>query len=213
MTTPFITVTGADERTDLFRLAKIDCEVGLLYTATPEGRNRYPRREWLAEAVKRLPRVALHVCGRMARNELTLGRLDDLVVNVQRIQLNGAMLVEECARICQMYRSKTVITQHREENRFLLDVNSRNHAVLVDGSGGRGILPPLWARPNTAKPVGFAGGLGPDNLAEQLREIAFVAVRPWWVDMEGRLRVDDWFSCGKAEAAADAFHSTVETTV
>jgi hypothetical protein len=42
-------VTGADEKTDVASLAKLDAEIGLLYTETPEGRNRYPRWEWIRE--------------------------------------------------------------------------------------------------------------------------------------------------------------------
>lgn len=207
---PSITVTGADERTDIFWLSKLDCEAGLLYTAMPEGRNRYPRREWLAEAVTRLPRAALHVCGRFARMQLVRRELVDLTDHVQRIQVNGALTVPECEEICAFYPKHTIITQHSRANQFLLAVKANNHAVLVDASGGRGVLPPLWRRPDTAMPVGFAGGLGPGNLAEQLHHISFVAVRPWWVDMEGRLRDDDWFACDKAQAAVEVFHSTVK---
>ncbi len=41
-----VTLTGADERTDIAQLAQLTAdhpylEIGLLYTTTPEGRNRY----------------------------------------------------------------------------------------------------------------------------------------------------------------------------
>lgn len=202
---PFVTVTGADERTDLAALATLDAEIGLLYTATPEGRNRYPRWEWIWEASHILPRVALHVCGRGARQQLMEGRLN--VGGVQRIQVNGGILALEVERLCEMYPCHTIITQYHTRNAHLLAVRSSNHALLVDGSGGRGISPDGWHRPDTAKPVGFAGGLGPENLAGEVVTIRDVARPGWWADMEGKLRVDDWFSVERAAACVDAFHS------
>jgi phosphoribosylanthranilate isomerase len=73
------------------------------------------------------------------------------------------------------------------------------HALLVDQSGGRGIKPEQWVRPNTSKPVGFAGGLGPNNLDAEMRKMP---LRPRsWVDMESGLRNEqDWFDVTKAEA-------------
>lgn len=38
-----ITVTGLDERTNLIDASYLEAEIGILYTATPEGRNRYPK--------------------------------------------------------------------------------------------------------------------------------------------------------------------------
>ena len=42
----------------------------------------------------------------------------------------------------------------------MLKVKAKNHSILVDGSGGRGISPDSWPLIETDKPVGFAGGLG-----------------------------------------------------
>ena len=66
-------------------------------------------------------------------------------------------------------------------------------------------MPALTVKPHTAKAVGFAGGLGPDNLARELRKIADIARAGWWADMEGKLRVDDWFSVERAAECAAIF--------
>lgn len=200
---PFLTLTGADERTDVTALGKINAEIGLLYTATPEGRNRYPRWEWIRETSLELRRASLHVCGRGARALLMEGKLP--VSGFQRIQVNGGILALEVERLCAMYPHHTIITQHHLNNAHLLAVRADNHALLIDASGGQGKSPEAWGQPDTGKAVGFAGGLGPDNLASELRKITALARAGWWADMEGKLRVDDWFSVERAEECAAIF--------
>ena len=200
---PFLTVTGADERTDITALAKLNAEIGLLYTATPEGRNRYPRWEWIRETSLELRRASLHVCGRGARAMLMDGKLP--VGGFQRIQVNGGILALEVERLCAMYPRHTIITQHHLNNAHLLAVRAENHALLIDASGGQGKSPEAWGQPHTTKAVGFAGGLGPDNLASELRKITDIARAGWWADMEGKLRVDDWFSVERAAECAAIF--------
>lgn len=202
---PFLTVTGADERTDVAAISKLDAEIGLLYTETPEGRNRYPRWEWIRETSLELRRASLHVCGRAARAKLMEGSLP--VSGFQRIQVNGGILALEVEHLCGMYPRHTIITQHHVNNAHLLFVRSLNHAVLLDTSGGRGISPSGWSQPATEKAVGFAGGLGPDNLAAELQTISRIARPGWWVDMEGKLRADDWFSLELAGEVVAQFSS------
>jgi phosphoribosylanthranilate isomerase len=203
-----ITVTGIDRRTPLPPLARLNAEIGILYTATPEGRPRYPDYEWIREAVRHLPRVAIHVCGSGARTHLRLGALE-FIKFAQRIQINGSPDIEEVESACALYPDKTIITQHKSGNEYLLNVNARNHAVLVDASGGKGLLPSQWERPHTEKPVGFAGGLGPDNLDDELPIILAAARDGWWIDMEGQLRVSDWFNTDRAWKAVEKFETAL----
>lgn len=206
---PFITLTGADEKTDIQALAALDAEIGILVTTDPDGRNRYPRLSWIREAICCLPRVALHICGRGARRLL----LDCCIPldNVSRIQVNGYLTVETVQMLCSLYGDRTIITQHHAGNAHLLSVPSENHAVLVDASGGRGISPNGWPALATKKAIGFAGGLGPDNLATELAEIQQVAKPGWWCDMEGKLRVDDWFSVERAKECVALFEQHLRT--
>jgi hypothetical protein len=206
-----ITVTGADENTPLAALVALAAwpcaEIGLLYTASPVGRNRYPSRAWLREATTALTgRCALHVCGRGARRALLCGELDDLTRHTPRAQVNGTLTVDETERLAT--RVTLLITQHTVANAPLLNVRADNHALLVDGSGGRGLLPSEWQRPVTAKQVGFAGGLGQENLRGEMMRIARIALGDYWLDMEGRLRTSDWFDVSKAEAVLRLFHET-----
>lgn len=204
-----IALTGADERTDLDALAALVqssplVEIGLLYTATPENRPRYPSRAWLRDATAKLSgRCAIHVCGTRAKLELLAGDLRDLTAHAPRVQLNGTLTPVEVTKACRVV--DTLVTQHHAANAELLTVRARNHALLMDASGGRGIAPATWSPPDTDKPVGFAGGLGPLTLAEKLPQIMQVAKAGAWVDMEERLRVNDWFSVDLASQCAAIF--------
>lgn len=206
-----ITLTGIDERTPTWAMAdlsRMGAELGFLYTATPEGRNRYPSRSWMFSVIPIGAKCALHICGTKAREELKASKLSEIVGLVQRIQVNGSLSINEVEDICALYYTHTIITQHNERNGHLLrDVQAENHAVLIDASGGRGISPASWPQIATWKPVGFAGGLGPDNLATETPRIEAVAKAGAWVDMEGKLRVNDWFSVERAKAAIVAFRT------
>jgi hypothetical protein len=93
----------------------------------------------------------------------------------------------------------------------------RNLSLLFDESKGLGTLAASWpgAAEAAGVPFGYAGGLGPDNVAEQLGRMAGPAAGlPVWIDMESSLRTmrprgdddhdhgggaqDDTFDVGKA---------------
>lgn len=211
-----ITMTGADERTPIPGLLDLlihpNVEIGLLYTVSPEGRNRYPGRDWLQLASKLLEgRFAVHVCGKRARDQLVTGELDWLVSYATRIQVNGKVRSGDLGvgfleLVCKRYPTHTIITQHCAGNEPLLAAAADNHALLVDGSGGEGISPSNWARPEVAKQVGFAGGIGADNLVPTLEALDGLGnPTPWWVDFETKLRTQDWFDLEKANRALALF--------
>lgn len=65
--------------------------------------------------------------------------------------------------------------------------------LLFDLSHGAGVLPNAWPAPIIANLYhGYAGGLGPDNLAEQIPAIGQAAGDCHvWIDMETRVRSND----------------------
>lgn len=60
-------------------------------------------------------------------------------------------------------------------------------------------MPSRWNAPGSQFNYGYAGGLGPDNVVEQIRKIEDTASKcltvpadkPYWIDMERRVRTDD----------------------
>lgn len=208
-----ITVTGADERTSmqsLVALARMSplVEIGLLYTFDPEGRPRYPQWDWLQEAVDVLGhRCAVHVCGGRARSQALCG--PEWLHYAGRVQVNGSISWVALTGLTDAL--PCVITQHNP-SRFA-DLSAEpfdNHQLLIDASGGRGLSPAAWSAPATSKPVGFAGGLGPRNLAAELNRLRPLLRPGWWVDMENSLRVDDWFSVDLAGQAIETHLSVLE---
>ena len=207
-TIPGITLTGADASTCVQELVELAAthpalEVGLLYSATPEGRNRYPSLEWIHAAAQVLHgRCALHVCGAAARTRLMSGELDDILPSFARVQVNGTVAPEEIDAIARHARTLILQWQPGRDTGDLtralasaVHAHGLHHQWLVDGSGGRGRLPATWERPDGE--AGFAGGLGPDTLATALPDIAAIATGSRWVDMENSLRTDDRFDLAK----------------
>lgn len=224
-----MTLTGADDSTEPLWLWKLAAdypvvEWGILYSQSRQGTGRYPSYEWLDQLAARIqagpaPRFALHVCG-TAVSQLLDGEAHMLerIAPYARVQLNFRACAHDVPALLQLlahYPSKQFITQHNLHNQWLWKELLRrpNHQVLFDASGGRGITPHEWPLvlnhggqdwPNAQHPVcGWAGGLGPENLATQVPRIQAAACgRLWWIDMENSLRDNaDRFHLGLAGLA------------
>lgn len=206
-------------------------EWGILVSKAQEGMPRYPTIEWIRDlqTVARTEPMALslHLCGRYVRqlligtNEMPAGLADGF----ERIQLNFHAERVECspidfARALDQFGKRAFIFQIDEANGngiFEAMLDDRGDVYpLFDTSGGAGILPGKWPQAmyevaeagqqaTDAKPLyhGYAGGLGPHNLAEQIPLIAKAAGEArFWVDMETKVRsrADRQFDLEKVEA-------------
>lgn len=203
-----LTITGIDETTSASTIETLlehdFLELGVLYSETGKGqRKRYPNDVQLIRLLRACDsRASLHVCGGPGRMRLLTGELRSLTKYVRRIQVNGVVSVRDLAAICHQYNAYQIITQHSERNADLVEFRTpyQNHAILIDGSWGCGKLPESWMPPKTSKPIGFAGGLNPDNLLQELCEISLMANVGAWIDMVTGARTDDWFDEEKAVA-------------
>lgn len=190
-------------------------EWGVLYSPKEAGRdNRYPTLDWLESFAQTAGRadmsIALHVCGAGVRTMLDamrtrhIGpeaqRLFALAEQFGRVQLNTVAKQSDeqvfrdlIGKIHRIEARTRVILQYNERNAGMCRQLNREYGfeALVDSSGGRGIVPSNWPLLSQAdvRRLGMAGGLGPDNLLQQLDAIAAVTSgRSIWVDMEGKLR-------------------------
>lgn len=180
---------------------------------------------------------AVHVCGRAARNIFLglpvaperssggdIAARTIVVHHASRVQINGRwgegeadFKIAEVARATgilstsERFPAPRLITQWRPgEPTYCLDgllERMPNQAILVDASGGQGISPKKWSAPRQSCPVGFAGGLSPENLKAELSKILEVAGPGFWVDMESSLRVEGRFDLARARQAVRAFNT------
>lgn len=196
-----VTVTGVDVMTNLEKLPK-GIEYAVLYSETSENKKRCPSRTYVGYLLRDLKQLghkcAVHICGGAAKKALIRGQLSDVVSSAGRIQVNGLLDARTVSELCSVYRQHTIIVQYFEDNAGLLSVTARNLEFLVDGSGGRGWLPRSWVRPSTTNRVGFAGGLRPSNISNELARISSAARgNSFWIDVESGVRdEDDWLDVG-----------------
>lgn len=206
-----VTITGADDSTDIGQLVEWSkrfpfVEWGILVSASREGSARFPSRPWIsafATAVgENMLQASTHLCGRWVRS-LLIGELNWNEVPViarvaQRVQINTHAVIHAVS--AEMFRNLDLLG--RKQFIFQADGVNANHApacigkgidaaILFDTSGGAGEVPGSWPAQHESVPCGYAGGLGPHNVVQQLAKIEAATTRPYWIDMERRVRVED----------------------
>lgn len=219
-----VTITGADDSighpenllalTEQFPFV----EWGILVSSSQQGNNRFPSVDWITK-LKRVAEssplpLSLHVCGHWVREMLkgNLHVLPPMLVDgpeFQRVQLNfhadrTICDSRKCFNALLSLGKRQFIFQidGAHGNRHLEAIYAENDsagvvdaAPLFDISGGAGVLPLEWPKPQYMETDvdyayhGYAGGLGPENLEQQLPLIAAAAGNARiWIDMETRVR-------------------------
>lgn len=202
-----VTLTGADETVE----PRILCDLSRIYPfvewgiliGSQDGKHRFPSSQWIATLLqKRRPemQLSLHICGKHLR-DIAKGEALDFTLNYphfQRCQLNWhaepqgeiAHNIVGAFKEMQGTWQPEIIFQLDEANDHLALECSRTSlkvAGLHDMSHGAGKLPESWLPSFHKFPIGYAGGLGPENLAEELPKILEVAQGDIWIDMETKL--------------------------
>lgn len=207
-----VTITGADDSIDPKELAALSDEFGfvewgVLFSSSKSGVPRYPSRAWLKTLWKEsiMLDLSAHLCGKLVRDLVLNGDFTwardygTLPEAFRRVQLNfhGQFhkAVPGFTSALREHKEKEFIFQHDGVNdasilAFTSDPSVRV-APLFDRSGGEGILPKEWPKP-IHEYCGYAGGLGPDNLRDQLLEIGKVTGDTRiWIDAETGVRSAD----------------------
>lgn len=214
-------------------------EWAVLFSPEKAGQARYPSLEWIEKfgekAQKARMYCSVHLCGEAVQalvheaagthpgpdSAEMARRMQLLVRNFDRVQLNMRAKVDHIVHYEQLVR---LLRGHNYELRVIVQWNEANADVcrrmthvdgfetVFDASGGRGVSPQVWpnAREHHARRFGYAGGLGPDNIEEQLPRIAAAAGDGmFWVDMESNLRNEqdrfDLSRCAKVLQACTAY--------
>jgi hypothetical protein len=212
---------GIDEATPLVELAVVSdmypyAEWGFLYSPKRQGTpGRYPSVARIQRAFRELPpyvRVALHVCGSgvpqlLDGEPVVSALLEQVRTRGGRVQLNfdaaaGEVALDRLHPFLLARPDLVFITPHYESNNVVTQALAgiENHAILFDSSPGRDTSPQAWPPPMESILCGYTGGLGPDNLVQQLPRIYDVTGKAeFWIHLEGRLRDEhDRFSMSYA---------------
>lgn len=215
-----VTITGADESVAPRTLLELSdqfpfVEWGILHSSDRNGRcPRYPSPNWRAYLAQHQSQdarrfaLSLHVCGEAARHVLA-GIGDVLQLSpmpFRRIQLNGYDGRLQPRHICANPGWEWILqcqdaplssaADHLE--RFRAANPRAQVSALLDVSGGRGKVLNYFPEPPKGLPVGYAGGIGPDNVVEIIERVcAIPGEAETWIDMESGVRTDDAFDIDK----------------
>lgn len=225
MTLSHVTFTGWDRHTDLTELSGFlsqypprSIEVAVLFSQNRMGDDRYPevlQAEMILRAAQVAhQRTAVHVCGPLARATLKLrrppaGDTSRIIALAQRVQINIGEDVwpangAKYSAVVDLAEAlgKPIIVQARDPDAWPL----ANPGVefLFDRSAGRGEVIDEFPLPPPGRYVGYAGGLGPGNVAEFMwRLFTPGADEHYWLDMETGIRERMDAYPGGPQVAAD----------
>lgn len=208
----FITFTGVDGYTDPAGLVQLaddyPVEFGLLFSPKRQGfETRYPKLEVISWLTAELPlHWAAHLCGGDARAWLYEAYCAHDLSNFLRVQINTTdpMIRPTSVANMAMARNLRAILQCRGEFPPVASVD-----VLFDTSGGLGIKPQDWPVAVNTTFCGYAGGLGPDNVAEVVEIIGNYRAHRYWIDMESGVRDEnDHFDLGRCRAVCEAVYGS-----
>jgi len=208
-------------------------EWALLLSSKSQGFPRFPSGGWLHDLnsiikypPSRIPpplstklELSGHFCGKLVSN-FVRGKLPDesemepwIFDMFQRIQINFHGIPQTPTP--EFYQD--LPTQLKNSGKqYIFQADGVNETLfwgmlrrnvdavpLFDLSHGGGVLPEDWPKPFPNVMCGYAGGLGPNNLQQQLEKIsALVGDHPIWIDMETNVRSDNdlQFDLEKVEA-------------
>ncbi len=214
-----VTITGADNDVNVEQLVELSAEFpfvewGILISPTKSGTPRYPSTWWLEEFGEHCSgmNTSLHLCGRAM--QAAINGDYTLAFDSDRVQINGYVpytlraydAIKLRATVILQARSHEALDECIEDAQYL--GNSEPAQVLYDPSGGRGLLTDSWPLVPTGALVGYAGGIGPDNIVEVLHQaIRFGAS---WVDMESSVRHKDRFDLGSVRRVLERAAAVLE---
>ena len=216
-----ITFTGVDEKTSFRHIVNLNklypkVEFAVLVgsqTGIPRA-PIFPRLEFVYEfkdfCIREDIQGSIHLCGQFARavyeGEMATRSIYQLCGGFYRVQVNISQTILmaphsavplRLAGFAESVYAEAVILQH-QRHWSQVPVKHPFIEYLFDPSGGRGISSAAWPAPISGLGrIGYAGGLGPDNIDRALSVAKDYPGIPLWFDMESGLRTNGLFDLDK----------------
>jgi len=181
-----------------------------------------PRNVWFKRLLKQTYgmsniNLAVHVNNEWADEICTRGTIpNELVdwmtarnmngtVTIKRVQINMPEYTVQnikpdlVAKIINDFFKHEFIFQYNDKTKPAIEKlhnTGAKFSLLFDASGGRGVIATNWQKPiYETHPMGYSGGISPDNVIDRLRKIDSLvdSDTPIWIDAEGRLKSNDLF--------------------
>lgn len=218
----YCAMTGADDAVDSNDLVALGREFpfvewAILWMPERAGTRRFPTMGWIENFKKTCKdsHTSLHLCGR-AFLDFADGRKGTGMDGFKRIQLN--LQFDNAGNKCDLAKLAAQVKAHpdvqfilqytpdKKETLLPLFKDISNHALLFDASAGTGTSPEKWDPPVEGHACGYAGGLGPDNIGENLKMLARILPAGYttWIDMESKVRTDDAFDLKKVRRVLES---------
>lgn len=214
-----MTLTGADESAEPSALAELSLEYpfiewGVLFSPKAEGHERYPQPEWRKKFATLPVLRSAHLCGQamaqfIAGDAALLAELESygrIQLNFSARRMRPEALDALALRIETMAAQSIIVQLHPGNSDFWPRLGAAQHVqALFDCSGGKGLAPSTWEAPVPGIECGYAGGLSPLTLSDQILAIRQACQgQRVWIDMESSLRTGRIFDLDLARAAAAA---------
>lgn len=213
-----VTITGADDSIAPETILSISdrfpfVEWGILVSRTSSGLRRFPSLRWIDRLVElnnqRIInnqgsiKLSMHLCGAYVKellsgnHEFIDDELDDVWNAFARVQINThaadyIIKYDDMLKSLMEFPDKEFIIQYDGVNgeRIIQSIHEDvKFSALFDLSHGAGTLPESWPDLLPRIKCGYAGGIGPDNIADQIALInSKVGSVDTWIDMETKVR-------------------------
>ena len=204
-------------------------EWAILYFPEKEGSPRNPSKRWRTDFLDRSKcSKALHLCGKqifrdiLAKNE----RYEEFMEEAEgydkfQLNINSRKQIFTPDEVIEIYETLAweglhLIFQYHDGSKEVIDTYLSRYAtelqmhkvpdvtILFDASKGTGVSPEVWSTPikinGNPIPFGYAGGLNPNNITEQLHGMYKANQNySFFIDMESGVRTDNELDLAKVE--------------
>jgi hypothetical protein len=207
-----VTIIGADDSVTPKDLIDMSAqypfvEWGILLSRSKQGSKRFPSRAWiqklcsLAQDSHTRPGISWQLCGAWLE-DLCMGKIScphlktdaydrlALIFNAHNYKFSFGLFLERLSEMKE--KGHHIIFQMDGVNDILVHLAKRagiKAQALFDLSHGTGKTPNGWPSPLPGIKCGYAGGIGPDNIQQELQKIAAVtACTSTWIAIETKVR-------------------------